>query len=205
MWIISYLKHISSTSYSRLMTPLNSLMLLPSRGAVWVPLPWVWAGNHDWLVTNTMWQRWGWWLLRPGPGKSHRFYLGLLNSLSMDTPSLDIPSWNQAAMLWQAHRDTTDRYSGQQLSWALNPQPAWAATTGGVSLDILPYCSVTKSCLTLCDSGDCSTPGFLVLYHIPELAQVHIHWVGDAIQPSHPLLSPSPPALSLSQHQGLFQ
>ena len=52
---------------------------------------------------------------------------------------------------------------------------------------------------------DCSTPGFPVLHHLPELAQTYVHWVGDAIQPSHPLSSPSPPAFNLSQHQGLFQ
>ena len=51
----------------------------------------------------------------------------------------------------------------------------------------------------------CSTPGFPVLHHLPELAQTHVHWVSDAIQPSHPLSSPSPLALSLSQLQGLFQ
>ena len=66
-------------------------------------------------------------------------------------------------------------------------------------------CSVTKSCLTVCDLMDCSTPGFPVLCCLPEFAQIHVHWVGDAIQPSHPLLPPSPFALSLSQHQGLFQ
>ena len=52
---------------------------------------------------------------------------------------------------------------------------------------------------------DCSTPGFPVHDQLPELTQSHVHQVGDAIQPSHPLLSPSPPALNLSQHQGLFQ
>jgi len=52
---------------------------------------------------------------------------------------------------------------------------------------------------------DCSTPGFPVLHQLPELAQTHIHRVSDAIQPSHPLSSPSPPAFNLSQHQGLFQ
>ena len=65
--------------------------------------------------------------------------------------------------------------------------------------------SATQSCLTLCDPMDCSTPGFPILYYLPEFAQTHVHWVGADIQPSHPLLSPSPPALSLSQHQGLFQ
>ena len=64
-------------------------------------------------------------------------------------------------------------------------------------------CSVAQSRLSLCDPMDCSTPGFPVLHHLPELAQTHVHWVGDAIQPSHPLLSPSP-AFNLSQHQDLF-
>ena len=52
---------------------------------------------------------------------------------------------------------------------------------------------------------DCSMPGFLVLHHLLEFAQIHVHWISDAIQPSHPHLSPSPPAFNLSQHQGLFQ
>ena len=60
-------------------------------------------------------------------------------------------------------------------------------------------------CLTLCDPIDCSTPGFPVLYYLLEFAQTHVYWVGDASQPSHPLWSPSPPALNLPQHQGLFQ
>ena len=63
-------------------------------------------------------------------------------------------------------------------------------------------CSVAQSCLTLCNPVDCSTPGFPVPHCLLELAQTHIHWVGDAIWPSHPLLPPSPPALYLSQHQG---
>ena len=66
-------------------------------------------------------------------------------------------------------------------------------------------CSVAQSCLTLCDPMDCSTPGLTILHHLLELAQTHVRWVGDAIQPPHPLSSPSPPALKLSQHQGLFQ
>ena len=66
-------------------------------------------------------------------------------------------------------------------------------------------CSVAHSCPTLCHPVDCSTPGFPVLHHLLELVQTHVHWVGDAIQPSHPLSSPSPPAFNLYQHQGLFQ
>ena len=67
------------------------------------------------------------------------------------------------------------------------------------------FSSVTQSCLTLCNPIDCSTPGFPVYHELPELTQTHVHWVGDAIQPSHPLSSPSPPAFNLSQHQGLFK
>ena len=66
-------------------------------------------------------------------------------------------------------------------------------------------CSVTQSNVTLCNPMDCSTPGFPVHHQLPELAQTHVHWVRDAIQPAHPLSSPSPPTFNLSQHQGLFQ
>ena len=67
------------------------------------------------------------------------------------------------------------------------------------------FSSVTQSCTTLCDPMDCSTPDLPVHHKLPEFTQTHVHWVGDAIQPSHPLSSPSPPALNLSQHQGLCQ
>ena len=66
------------------------------------------------------------------------------------------------------------------------------------------FSSVAQSCPTLCDPMDCSTPGFPVHHQLPELIQTHVHRVSDAIQPSHPLSSPSPPAFNLSQHQGLF-
>ena len=70
---------------------------------------------------------------------------------------------------------------------------------------LVRFTSVTQSCLTLSDSMDYSTPGFPVHHQLLELAQTHVHWVSDAIQSSHPLLSPSPPAFNLSQHQGLFK
>ena len=70
---------------------------------------------------------------------------------------------------------------------------------------ILIPCSVTKSCLTLCDPTNCSMPGFRVLHYLPEFALTHVHWVSDAILPPHPLSSLSPLSLNLSQHQGLFQ
>ena len=65
--------------------------------------------------------------------------------------------------------------------------------------------SVSQSCLTLCIPMNCSTPGLPVYHRLPESTQTHVHWVSDAIQPSHLLLSLSPPAPNLSQHQNLFQ
>ena len=64
---------------------------------------------------------------------------------------------------------------------------------------------VTQSCLTLCDPMECSSPGLPVHHQLTEFTQTHVHWARDVIQPSHPLLSPSPPAFNLSQHQGLFK
>ena len=64
--------------------------------------------------------------------------------------------------------------------------------------------SVVQLCPTLFDSMDCSMPGLPVHCQLPEFTQTQVHWVGDAIQPSHPRLSPSPPAFKVSQHQGLF-
>ena len=71
--------------------------------------------------------------------------------------------------------------------------------------EIHQFSSVAQSCQTLCDPMVCSMPGFPVHYQLPEFIQTHVHCIGDAIQPSHPLSSPSPPAFNLSQHQGLFQ
>ena len=72
-------------------------------------------------------------------------------------------------------------------------------------LPIFFCCSVTQLCLTFCNLMGYSMPGSLVLHCLPEFAQTYVHWVGDAIQPSHPLLPPSPFAFSLSQYQDLFQ
>ena len=67
------------------------------------------------------------------------------------------------------------------------------------------FSPVAQSCLTLCDHMNRSMPGLPVHHQLPESTQTHVHRVGDAIQPSHPLSSPSPPAFNLSQHQGLFK
>ena len=73
-----------------------------------------------------------------------------------------------------------------------------------VPLNIL-FSSVAQSCPAICDPMDCSMPGLPVQHQLPELAQTHVYRVGDAIQPSHPLSSPFPPAFNLSQHQGLIK
>ena len=67
------------------------------------------------------------------------------------------------------------------------------------------FSSVAQSSTTLCDPMNCSTPGLPVHHQLPEFTQTHVHWGGDAMQPSHPLSSPSPPAPNPSQYQGLFQ
>ena len=74
-----------------------------------------------------------------------------------------------------------------------------------VQHNLFQFHSVAQSRQTLCDPMDCSTPGFPVHHQLPELTQTHVHWVSDAIQPSHPLSSPSSPIFNLFQHQGLFQ
>ena len=74
-----------------------------------------------------------------------------------------------------------------------------------LTIIFIQFSSVAQLCRTLGDPMDCSTPGFPVHHQLPEPDQTHVHWVGDDIQPSHPLSSPSPPAFSLSQHQSLFK
>ena len=82
----------------------------------------------------------------------------------------------------------------------LNMNLSFLTTNFGVQ-----FSSVPQSCLTLCDPMNHSTSGLPVHHQLPESTQTHVHWVGDTIQPSHPLSSPSSPVLNLSQHQGLFK
>ena len=87
---------------------------------------------------------------------------------------------------------------------ALQADSLTSEPSGSLSL-ILPFSSVAQSCPTLCDPMNRSTPGLPVHHHLPEFTQTHVHRVSNAIQPSHPLSSPSPPALNPSQHQGLYR
>ena len=90
-----------------------------------------------------------------------------------------------------------------------NLQKQWKKTQKKKLRNLGQWChqfsSVAQSCPTPCNPMNCSTPGLPDNHQLPEITQSHIHWVGDAIQPSHPLLSHSLPALNLSQHQGLFE
>ena len=87
----------------------------------------------------------------------------------------------------------------------LNVSQQWSTCTASRKYLNPLISSATQLCLTLCDPMDYSTPSFPVHHQLPEFTQTHVHWVGDAIQPSHPLSSPSPLTFNLSQHQSLFQ
>ena len=85
------------------------------------------------------------------------------------------------------------------------PGSGWKGDLGGLLTSSVQFSSVAQLCPTLCDPMNCSTLGFPVHHHLPEFTQTHVHRVGDAIQPFHPLSSPFPPAPNPSQHQSLFQ
>ena len=84
-------------------------------------------------------------------------------------------------------------------------QTCISCIAGRFFIKIVQFSSVAQSCPTLCNPINRSTPGLPVHHQLPEFTQTHVHRVSDAIQPSHPLLSPSPPAPNPSQHQSLFQ
>ena len=86
------------------------------------------------------------------------------------------------------------------LHWQAGSLPLVPSGMQSINRSSFQFSSVTQLCLTLCDPMNCSTPGLPVHHQLPEFTQTHVHQVGDAIQPSHPLSSPSPPALNPSQH-----
>ena len=115
---------------------------------------------------------------------------------------------------WSSTQPLLSRCWGNTVPFG-SPLDSWAVYLLGPSALLPPpslwffcfsfCCSVAKLCPSLCNPMDCSTLGFLALYYLPEFVQTYVHWVSDTVQPSHPLLSPSPPALNLSQYLGLFQ
>ena len=119
--------------------------------------------------------------------KHFRWFVCLNSILSVWTWPLFLPSWISKL---------------EHHSWALG---RWLLAQSLSHLSYLQFISVAQLCLTLCDPMNCSTPGLPVHHQLPEFTQIHVHRFSDAIQPSHPLSSPSPPTPNPSQHQSLFQ
>ena len=116
----------------------------------------------------------------------------------------DLTEAEEIKKRWQEYTEVYNKGLNDQVTtilWSLiNSLTSESVKSCGPSVS-----SVAHSCLTLCDPMNCSTPGLPVHHQLSEFTQTHVHQVGDAIQPSHPLSSPSPPAPNPSQHQSLFQ
>ena len=110
------------------------------------------------------------------------------------------PAWP-----WKCMEPVSPEEKGTAPAHCPEPVRLSPQGSGGQFWGRFTCCSAIRSCLTLCDAMDGSIPGLPVHHHLPEPAQTRVHRVGDAIQPSHPLSSPFPPAFNLPQHQGLFQ
>ena len=105
--------------------------------------------------------------------------------------------------VWPLSLHRSGLHRGKESS--LHPLMARRLRLRGFSLISVQFNSVAQSCPILCDPMDCSTPGLPAHHQLLEFTQIHVHWVGDAIQPPHPLSSLSLPTFNLSQHQGLFK
>ena len=123
-----------------------------------------------------------------------------------------IPSWYDYCIFLRIYIEMCSTFSCLSCMHLWSTFGTWnfhvlGATNSMERMEIssVQFSSVAQSCPTLCDPMDCSTPGLPVHHLILELTQSHVHWLGDAIQLSHPLLFPSPPAFNLSQRQGLFK
>ena len=128
---------------------------------------------------------------------------------SWTTLRLSVNSGMGMVFSWSLLRGTLQLGELREQSASLQAGPRKHSTSSQLSLRPLItsalFSSVAQSCLTLCDPMNRSMPGLHVHHQLPESTQTHLYCVGDTIQPCHPLLSPSPPALNLTQHQGLFQ
>ena len=159
--------------------------------------------RHDWAISLS--------LLCTGEGNGNPLQCCCLENPGMGSHRVG-HDWSDLAAAATLHSTKqTNKQNGNMASLPITMTRS-AADTAACSLlhSVIQWVigpqsvsSVAQSCPTLCDPMDCSTPGFPVHHQLPELAQTHVHWVGDAIQPSRPLPSPSP-AFDLSQHQGLI-
>ena len=140
----------------------------------------------------------------PGEGKGYPFqYSGLENS--MDCIVHGVAKGQTQLSNFHFHSSSEDTtYSTLEANSILPFFIKFCSdykSNAHVFKSTLHFSSVAQSCPTLCDPMDCSMPGFPVHHQLSEPTQTHVHCVGDAVQPSHPLSSPSPPAFNLSQHQ----
>ena len=110
-----------------------------------------------------------------------------------------------ALNFWSLCCSTWPQASLTFFSWFIQDYSPGVKVKGQPCLSSVQFSSVAQSCPTLCEPMDCSMPGLPVHHQLPEVTQTHVHCDSDAIQPSHPLSSPSPTAFNLSQHQGLFK
>ena len=182
---------------------------------------WCWSWNPGTLATwyeeLTHWKRpWSGERLKTGGEGDDRGWDGWIASLTLWTwVWLNSQSWR-----WTGRPGVLQSMGSQRTGHDWVTELNW----GRVRVDILAlflilegrhsvfhyyvscqFSLVAQSCPTLCNPMDYSTPGFPVHHQLRELTQTHVHWVNDAIQPSHPLSSPSPSTFNLSQHQDLFQ
>ena len=168
-----------------------------------------WWGNSTWVRTGTPWRTghlWLWTMLIHVASFSWSGFETTRNFLQCS------PWWKQYIFL-PPHTYTLSHSLGSlvvsSFFWRNHCFSMQSSSRRFVSvLDLLSsvqFSSVAQLCPTLCDPMICSRPGLPVHHKLPEFTQTHVHRVGDAIQPCHPLSSPSPPAPNPSQHQGLFQ
>ena len=115
----------------------------------------------------------------------------------------NINSWRDFSCSWVG-RNNTVKMSTTKCYLQIQCSP-YQIANGIFHISSVQFSSVAQSCPTLCDTMNCSTPGLPVQHQLLEFTQTHVHQFSDAIQPSHPLSSPSPPAPNPSQHQNLFQ
>ena len=130
-----------------------------------------------------------------GRGERKIFIISPIKDTGDYAKAVTLGPWKTSGWGWLPEETTETR------GWNVSPTPNF--TEGRRAGQLVS--SVIQSCPALCDPMDCSTPGFPVDHQLLGLDETHVHRVGDAIQPFHPLSSPSPPVFNLSQHQGLFQ
>ena len=139
----------------------------------------------------------------PGEGNGYLLQYSCLEN------SMDRGAWQTTvhgvAKSWMWLNNWTELNNWAPNTWFLHIQDSESEDSTNCRSCSVQFSSVAQSCLTLCYPMNRSTPGPPVHHQLLEFTQTHVHRVGDAIQPSHPLLSPSPPAPNPSKHQGLFQ